>query len=200
MLVSIRPGAMNTFFQASCHESCPACSSTHRPYSCFCCRQSTEVEFLNTACCSNHSAGGSTYHGGQNDYQNNSKIILFCNRTNKQFPGRKSCSGLVTSNFENSKLFEGLVILNRKKKEPHNHTHKFHFDLLLSFLSSCLAWCRCTRGRFESTHGSFLDGYTGRGEGRGVTVRSAHRNLHLGSSRASERFTQRTLGSYTFSV
>ena len=67
------------------------------------------------------------------------KLILICNRTNKKLPGRKSCSGLVTGNFENSKLFEGLVILNKKKKqEPHNHTHKFHFDLLLSFLSSCL--------------------------------------------------------------
>ena len=54
--------------------------------------------------------------------------ILICNRTNKKLPGRKSCSGLVTGNFENSKLFEGLVILkkkkdksNRKKKRASHH-------------------------------------------------------------------------------
>ena len=44
------------------------------------------------------------------------ETILICNRTNKKLPGRKSCSGLVTGNFENSKLFEGLVILKKKKK------------------------------------------------------------------------------------
>ena len=56
------------------------------------------------------------------------------------------------------------------------------------------ARCQYTRGRFERTHGGFLDGHTGRGEGRegrGVTVSSAHRNLHPGLSRASERFTER---------
>ena len=42
------------------------------------------------------------------------ETILICNRTNKKLPGRKSCSGLVTGNFENSKLFEGLVILKKK--------------------------------------------------------------------------------------
>ena len=52
----------------------------------------------------------------KNDYQNNSKIILICNRTNKKLPGRKSCAELVTGNFENSKLFEGLVILNKKNR------------------------------------------------------------------------------------
>ena len=31
------------------------------------------------------------YHGGQNDYQNNSKIILICNRTNKKLPGKLKC-------------------------------------------------------------------------------------------------------------
>ena len=48
------------------------------------------------------------------------------------------------------------------------------------------AWCRYTRGRFESAHGGFLDRHTGRGreggEGRGgrgeggVTVSSAYQD------------------------
>ena len=84
------------------------------------------------------------YHGSQNDYQNNSKIILICNRTNKKLPGRKSCSGLVTGNFENSKLFEGLVILNKKRKtrQPQSYLSSVPFHLvsplLFSRLSSCL--------------------------------------------------------------
>ena len=28
------------------------------------------------------------YHGGANDYLNNSKIILICNRTNTKLPGK----------------------------------------------------------------------------------------------------------------
>ena len=60
------------------------------------------------------------------------------------------------------------------------------------------AWCRYTRGRFESTHGGFLDGHTGErggkeGEARGVTVSSAnHETAHVELSRALERFTERT--------
>ena len=73
------------------------------------------------------------YHGGQNDYQNNSKIILICNRTNKKLPGRKSCSGLVTGNFESSKLFEGLVIL-KKKKTRHVSLSSVLFHLVSSLL------------------------------------------------------------------
>ena len=97
-----------------------------------------------------------SYHGGQNDYQNNSKIILICNRTNKKLPGRKSCSALVTGNFENSKLFEGLVILKKKKNRNLTTTHTnfiscfffflvFHlffrvaFSCLSSFISSSLS-------------------------------------------------------------
>ena len=33
-------------------------------------------------------------HGGQNDYQNNSKIILICNRTNKKKSGKKIVFGV----------------------------------------------------------------------------------------------------------
>ena len=56
------------------------------------------------------------------------KIILenhlICNLTNKKIPGKKSCSGLATGNFENSKLFEGLVILNKKKQDKSNRKKK----------------------------------------------------------------------------
>ena len=38
------------------------------------------------------------------------------------------------------------------------------------------AWCWYTQGRLESTHGGFLDGHTGRGEGRG---RACHRQFCL---------------------
>ena len=88
-------------------------------------------------------------HGGQNDYQNNCWKKFICNRTNKKLPGRKSCSRLATGNFENSKLFEGLVILKKKKKqEADKHTHN-EFHLVFSFvlsshlprLSSCLSCC-----------------------------------------------------------
>ena len=60
------------------------------------------------------------------------------------------------------------------------------------------AWCRHTWGRFQSTHGGFWDGHTEeRGErrerGGGVTVSSAnHETAHVESSRASERFTERS--------
>ena len=51
-------------------------------------------------------------------------------------------------------------------------------------------------GRFESTHGGFLDGHTEergkRGRGEGVTVSSAnHETAHVELSRALERFTER---------
>ena len=44
------------------------------------------------------------------------------------------------------------------------------------------AWCRYTRGRFESTHGGFLDGHT---EGRGSSS-VLPKFAHVWSSRASE--------------
>ena len=62
------------------------------------------------------------------------ETILICNRTNKKFPGRKSCSGLVTGNFENSKLFEGLVILIKKNRKNLTSTHTTHFILIFSCL------------------------------------------------------------------
>ena len=74
-------------------------------------------------------------------------------------------------------------------KRPRVYRHHAHM------FQHMRAWCQYTRGRFESTHGGFLDGHTGggeEGEGKGgVIVSSAHRNLHIGSSRASERFTER---------
>ena len=40
------------------------------------------------------------------------------------------------------------------------------------------AWCRYTRGRFESTHGGFLDGHTGERE-RGERREEGHRQFCL---------------------
>ena len=51
--------------------------------------------------------------GGQNDYLNNSKIILICNRTNTKLPGKLNSFRVGNGNFENSKLFEGLVIFKK---------------------------------------------------------------------------------------
>ena len=56
------------------------------------------------------------YHGGQNDYLNISKIILICNRTNTKLPGKLNSFRVGNGNFENSKLFEGLVILKKKHR------------------------------------------------------------------------------------
>ena len=61
--------------------------------------------------------------------------ILICNRTNKKFTEKKSCWGLATGNFENSKLFEGLVILIKNKEKPDNHNR---ISLLFSFILSLL--------------------------------------------------------------
>ena len=67
------------------------------------------------------------------------------------------------------------------------------------------AWCRYTRGRFESTHGGFLHGHTeerGRGErGEGghrqfCLPRKAHEECSLGSISSPKE----TLGSYPFEV
>ena len=63
-------------------------------------------------------SGGETYHGGQNDYQNNSKIILICNRTNRKLLGKLNSFRVGNGNFENSKLFEGLVIFEHNT-QPH---------------------------------------------------------------------------------
>ena len=70
-------------------------------------------------------------------------------------------------------------------KRPRVYRHHAHMCYHMR------AWCRHTRGRSESKHGGSLDGHTGRERGGGVTVSSAHRNLDLGLSRASERFTER---------
>ena len=86
------------------------------------------------------------YNGGENDYLNNSKIILICNRTNRKLLGRKSCSGLVTGNFEKFEIIRGSGNFEEK------HTivllllsSSLLSDLLLSFIfcpvsssSSCL--------------------------------------------------------------
>ena len=45
-------------------------------------------------------------------------------------------------------------------KRPRVYRHHAHM------CQNMRAWCRYTQGRFESTHGGFLDGHTGRGEGR----------------------------------
>ena len=55
------------------------------------------------------------------------------------------------------------------------------------------ALCRYTRGRFESTHGVFLDGHTGRGERR--VVNSACQKLPTEGHHVPQRFTKETLES-----
>ena len=76
-------------------------------------------------------------------------------------------------------------------KRPRVYRHNAHMCYHMR------AWCRYTRGRFESAHGRFWDGHTEErggkeGEGRGVTVSSAiHETAHVELSRASERFTER---------
>ena len=74
------------------------------------------------------------YHGGENDYLNNSKIILICNRTNTRLPGKLNSFRVGNGNFENSKLFEGLVILRKNKDLTSAHTHTTHFILIFSCL------------------------------------------------------------------
>ena len=59
--------------------------------------------------------GLASYHGGQNDYLNNSKIILICNRTNTKLPGKLNSFRVGNGNFENSKFFEGPAISKKKK-------------------------------------------------------------------------------------
>ena len=56
-----------------------------------------------------------------------------------------------------------------ESKRPRVYQHHAHM------CQNMRAWCRYTQGRFDSTHGGFLDGHTGREEGRerkGVTVSS----------------------------
>ena len=73
------------------------------------------------------------YHGGENDYLNNSKIILICNRTNTKLPGKLNSFRVGNGNFENSKLFGGPVILKK------NTQLSCFFSLLVfSLIFSCL--------------------------------------------------------------
>ena len=64
------------------------------------------------------------YHGGQNDYLNNSKVILICNRTNAKLSGKLNSLRVGNGNFENSKLFEGLVILKKKTQDKSKRKKK----------------------------------------------------------------------------
>ena len=73
-------------------------------------------------------------------------------------------------------------------KRPRVYRHHAHMCYHMR------AWCRYTRGRFESTHGGRTHGGEGMkgGRGRGVTVSSAnHEMAHVELSLASQRFTGR---------
>ena len=77
-------------------------------------------------------------------------------------------------------------------KRPRVYRHHAHMWYHLC------AWCRYTRGRFESTHGGFLDGHTGerREGGGGGEGREGHRQFCSPKFahkllRVSERFTER---------
>ena len=80
------------------------------------------------------------------------KIILetisICNRTNKKITGKKIVFGLVSGNFENSKVFEGLVIL-RKKQDKSNRKKKVHRIIESFFYSSR---CAHAHDRFSVGH------------------------------------------------
>ena len=73
------------------------------------------------------------HHAGQNDYLNNSKIILICNRTNTKLPGKLNSFRVGNGNFENSKLFEGPVILKKNTQ-----VSCFFSLLVFSLIFSCL--------------------------------------------------------------
>ena len=74
-----------------------------------------------------------TYHGGQNDYLNNSKIIVICNRTNTKLPGKLNSFRVGNGNFENSKFFGCPVILKK------NTQLSCFFSLpVFSLIFSCL--------------------------------------------------------------
>ena len=81
------------------------------------------------------------YHGGENDYLNNSKIILICNRTNTKLPGKLNSFRVGNGNFENSKLFEGPVIFEKKntgKGKKEKIKGASHHRILFSLLSDML--------------------------------------------------------------
>ena len=59
------------------------------------------------------------------------ETILICNRTNKKLQGKLNSFRVSNGNFENSKLFEGLVIF-----EHNTQPHTQHIVSLLIF--SCL--------------------------------------------------------------
>ena len=74
---------------------------------------------------------------------------------------------------------------------------------------TCVATCGRGAGThggvFDSTHVGSLDGHTGErrgkeGEGRRVTVSSAHRNLHISYHVLQRGSPKETLGSYPFKV
>ena len=68
------------------------------------------------------------------------KIILetisFCNRTNNKFLGKFNSFRVGNGNFENSKLFEGLVILNKKKNKTSQTEKKKVHRIIGSFFST----------------------------------------------------------------
>ena len=95
------------------------------------------------------------------------ETILICNRTNKKFPGKLNSFRVGNGNFENSKLFESLVIFEQKtgqvkqdKKRCIASSDLFSplSDMLLMLLTTCVQgialnqcrWCdmednRCGR-------------------------------------------------------
>ena len=70
-------------------------------------------------------------------------------------------------------------------KRPRVYRHHAHM------CQNMRAWCRYTQGRFESTHGGFLDGHTGRREG-GHRQFCLPKFAHRGLSRAHLKFENRS--------
>ena len=92
---------------------------------------------------------------------------LICNRTNKKFPGKLNSFRVDNGNFENSKLFEGLVIFEQKNRTSQTGKKRCIAssdlfsplsDMLLMLLTTCVQgialnqcrWCgmednRCGR-------------------------------------------------------
>ena len=79
------------------------------------------------------------HHAGPNDYPKNIANNLICNFTNKKLLENSIAFKVGNGNLENSKIFEGLVILKTKKtgKVKTTQPHTYHtLDILFS--SSCL--------------------------------------------------------------
>ena len=83
------------------------------------------------------------YLAGQNDYQNNSKIILICNFHKQKLPGKLNSFKVGNGNFEIFEIIRGSGNFEQKNRKSQNRTttHTTHFIMIFSILSSSLVFC-----------------------------------------------------------